>query len=114
MSKELRHDRHTVSLLTDHIVFSPKYRGKVLVVDVDMLAEAIIWKTCMELDIEVIDMAVNPDHVHLFIKYSPKYSVSYISKMVKGRSSRVLGKEFPYLKEWWMTISGLQAVTTAL
>ena len=100
MSKELRHDRHTVSLLTDHIVFSPKYRGKVLVVDVDMLAEAIIWKTCMELDIEVIDMAVNPDHVHLFIKYSPKYSVSYISKMVKGRSSRVLGKEFPYLKEW--------------
>ena len=28
---ELRHDRHTVSLLTDHVVFSPKYRGKILV-----------------------------------------------------------------------------------
>jgi hypothetical protein len=28
-------NRHTVSLLTDHIVFSPKYRGKVLVGDVD-------------------------------------------------------------------------------
>ena len=27
---DLRHDRHTVSLLTDHLVFSPKYRGKVL------------------------------------------------------------------------------------
>jgi len=26
----LRHDRHTVSLLTDHLVFSPKYRGKML------------------------------------------------------------------------------------
>ncbi|MEA3293471.1 MAG: IS200/IS605 family transposase [Euryarchaeota archaeon] len=100
MSKELRYDRHTVSLLTDHIVFSPKYRGKVLVGDVAMLAEAIIRKTCMELDIEVIDMAVNPDHVHLFIKYPPKYSVSYISKMIKGRSSRVLRKEFVYLKEW--------------
>ena len=25
---ELRHDRHTVSLLTDHLVFSPKYRGR--------------------------------------------------------------------------------------
>ena len=68
--------------------------------DVAMLAEAIIRKTCMELDIEVIDMTVNPDHVHLFIKYSPKYSVSYISKMIKGRSSRVLRKEFPHLKEW--------------
>jgi len=59
MSKELRRERHTVSLLTDHMVVSPKYRGKVLVGDVAMLAEAIIRKTCKELDIEVIDMAVN-------------------------------------------------------
>jgi len=29
--KVLRHDRNTVSLLTDHLVFSPKYRGNVLV-----------------------------------------------------------------------------------
>jgi hypothetical protein len=28
--KELRHDRHTVSLLTDHLVITPKYRGKIL------------------------------------------------------------------------------------
>jgi REP-associated tyrosine transposase len=76
--------------------FSPKYRGKVLVGDVAMLAEAIIRKTCKELDIEVIDMAVNPDHVHLFIKYPPKYSVSYISKMLKGRSSRVLRGVSPF------------------
>ena len=48
MSKKLRHDRHTVSLLTDHMVFSPKYRGKVLVGEVAMVAEAIIRKTCKE------------------------------------------------------------------
>ena len=29
--KELRHDRHTVSLLTNHTVVSLKYRGKILV-----------------------------------------------------------------------------------
>jgi len=59
-------------------------------------------------------MAVNSDHVHLFIKYPPKYSASYISKMIKGISSRVLRKEFPCLKEWCVTISGLQAGTMAL
>ena len=32
--------------------------------------------------------------------FSLKYSVSYKSKMIKGRSSRVLRKEFPHLKEW--------------
>jgi len=100
MKKELRRDRHTVSSLTDHMVFSPKYMGKLLMGDVVMVAEAIIRKTCNELDIEFIDTAVNPDHVHIFIRYPPKYSVSYISKMIKGRSSSVLRKEFPHLKEW--------------
>ncbi|MBE0523873.1 MAG: IS200/IS605 family transposase [Methanosarcinales archaeon] len=100
MSKELRHDRHSVSRLTDHMVFSPKYRGKILKGEVALVAEAIIRKTCSKMDIEIIDMAVNPDHVHMFIKYPPKLSVSFIAKNVKGKSSRVLRKEFPHLKEW--------------
>ena len=98
--KELRHDRHTVSLLTDIRVFSPKYRGKILVGDVALALDGIIRKTCKDLNIEIIDMAVNVDHVHLFIKYPPKYSVSYIAKRIKGRSSRELRKAFPHLKEW--------------
>ncbi|KAF5436786.1 putative transposase [Candidatus Methanophagaceae archaeon] len=61
--QDLRHDRHTVSLLTDHLVFSPKYRGKVLEGEVAEAAEEIIRETCKERDIEVIDMAVNVDHV---------------------------------------------------
>jgi len=65
-----------------------------------MVAEAIIRKTCKELDIEVIDMSVSPDHIHLFIQYPPKYSVSFIAKRLKGRSSRILRQEFPELKEW--------------
>ena len=73
--RELRHDRHTVSLLTDHMVITPKYRGKILVGDVALVVEGIIRKTCKEMNIEIIDMAVNVDHVHLFIEYPPKYSV---------------------------------------
>jgi putative transposase len=57
-------------------------------------------KTCKELDIKIIDMAVNPDHVHLFIQFPPKYSVSFIAKMLKGRTSRISRKEFPELKKW--------------
>jgi REP element-mobilizing transposase RayT len=39
---DLRHDRHTVTLLTDHFVFSPKYRGKVLQGEVAEATEEII------------------------------------------------------------------------
>jgi putative transposase len=98
--RDLRHDRHTVSLLTDHLVFSPKYRGKVLEGEVAEAAEEIIRETCKELDIEIIDMAVSVDHVHIFIKYPPKYSVSWIAKRIKGRSSKLLRDQFPQLKEW--------------
>lgn len=94
MPNELRHDRHTVSLLTDHMVFSPKYRGKVA-----MLVEAIIRMICKELDIEIIDMSVSPDHVLLLIQYPLKYSVSFIAKRLKGRTSRILRQEFPELKD---------------
>ncbi len=96
-NRELRHDRHTVSLLSDHMVFAPKYRGKILVDDVAMIAEGIICKTCLEMGIEI---AVNPDHVHIFFRYPPKYSLSYIAKKIKGVSSKRLRDEFPHLKEW--------------
>ena len=45
---DLRHDRHTVSLLTDHLVFSPKYRGKVLEGEVADAAEEIIRNLSLE------------------------------------------------------------------
>ena len=76
-------------------------------------AEEIIRETCKELDIEIIDMAMNVDHVHLFIKYPPKYSVSWIAKRLKGRSSKqtllekaftekrfAVRDQFPQLREW--------------
>ncbi len=47
-----------------------------------------------------LDVALNPDHVHIFFKYPPKYSLSYITKRIKGVSSRILRKEFPHLQEW--------------
>ncbi len=60
---------HTVSLLTDHMAFSPKYRGKTLVGEIAHVAEAIICKTYKGMDIEIIDIAINPDHIHLFVRY---------------------------------------------
>jgi putative transposase len=72
-------------------------------------AEEMIRKICKEMDIEVIDMAVNVDHVHKTFKKSfikkcfadpPKYSVSWIAKRIKGISSRELRQKFPHLKEW--------------
>ncbi|MEA1945051.1 MAG: IS200/IS605 family transposase [Euryarchaeota archaeon] len=81
------------------MVITPKYRGKILVEDVALAVEGIIRTTCKEMEIEIIDMAVNVDHVHLFIEYPPKYSVRFIAKKIKGRSSRILRQNFPQSRE---------------
>ncbi len=51
-----------------------------LIGDVAMIAEGIICKTCVEMDIEIIEIAVNPDHVHIFFKYPPKYSLTTLQR----------------------------------
>ena len=43
-------------------------------------------------------MEVMPDHVHLFIELDPRVSIDQIIKTLKGRSARILRKEFPSLK----------------
>ena len=44
--------------------------------------------------------SVNLDRVHILVECLPKYFVSYISGMIKGRNSRMPWVELPYLKEW--------------
>ena len=81
--------------MCNYIVFSPKYRGRALVGDRALAAGAVIRRICEEMDIEVIDMAVNRDQVALFIKCPLKHSASYLSKIIKRRCSRELKKNFP-------------------
>ncbi|HJH27119.1 MAG TPA: hypothetical protein C5S37_10230 [Methanophagales archaeon] len=50
---------HTVLLLTDHLVFSPKYRGKVFDREVAEAAEEIVKKSYKELDIWGVGLVVN-------------------------------------------------------
>ena len=44
--------------------------------------------------------SVNPDYVQILVECLLKYSVSYISWMIKGRSSRMPWMEFSNLKKW--------------
>lgn len=95
----LRRDRHTVSMLTDHLVFCPKYREEVINKEVAVATEKIIRNICDELKVEIIDIAVKSDHIHLFFKYPPKYSLSYIAQQIKEISSKRLREQFPWLKK---------------
>ena len=55
-----------------------------LVGDVPMVAEAIIRKTCKELEIKIIDMSTSSDHIPHFIQYPLKYSVTFITNELQN------------------------------
>lgn len=93
------------------IMFTPKYRGRVLVGDMALVAGAVIRRICEEMDFGAIDMAVNPDHVAMFIKCLPKYSASYLSKMIKRRSSRELKKISPLKGMVWKSSMGTKLLS---
>ena len=81
-----------------HIVWCPKYRRKVLVNGVDSRLKELIIQICQEIQVEIIEMEIMPDHLHLLIEVDPQFGVHKAVKRIKGKTSRILRQEFPYLK----------------
>jgi putative transposase len=82
-----------------HVVFCPKYRRKVLVQPVDNRLKEIARAMCVEMDVQLVEMEVMPDHVHLLLAgVDPQFGIHRIVKAIKGRSSRLLRQEFPALR----------------
>lgn len=81
-----------------HVVFCPKYRRSVLVNGVDVRLKELIQQTCEQLNVEIIEMEIMPDHVHLLLEVNPQFGIHKAVKQIKGYSSRILREEFPWLK----------------
>lgn len=81
-----------------HVVFCPKYRRSVLVNGVDVHLKELIQQTCEQLNVEIIEMEIMPDHVHLLLEVNPQFGIHKAVKQIKGHSSRILREEFPWLK----------------
>ena len=94
---DYQHSRNKVYLIQYHLVWCPKRRKPVLVGKIKERLEQIIYEVAEELGIKVLELTVNPDHLHLFISAYPTIPVHKIVRRIKGRSSRILRQEFPEL-----------------
>ena len=92
-----RSNRNVVYSCNHHGVWCPKYRRPVLVDGVDARLTEILYQTATELQAEIIELEVMPDQVHLLCEVDPQFGIHRLVKLLKGRSSRVLRREFPRL-----------------
>ena len=94
--------KHCVFYHRYHIVWSTKYRYKVLRGGIGLRVRDIIRQVCAENGVEIIKGVLSADHVHMFVSLPPKLSVSDFMRKAKGRSSRKIQMEYPELRNrYW-------------
>ena len=81
-----------------HIVFAPKFRRKVIYGQIKADVGNILSMLCKRKGIEIIEAECMPDHVHMFVRIPPKYSVSQIVGYLKGKSSLMIFERHANLK----------------
>ena len=89
---------HTKWLCKYHIVFSPKYRRKIIFANIRESIGEIFKDLCKYKGVEIIEEHLMQDHVHMLVSIPPKISVSSFMGYLKGKSSLMIFDRHANLK----------------
>ena len=81
---------HTRWMCKYHIVFTPKYRRKIIYNKLRRDIIQIIKDLCKWKGIEIIEGKAMPDHIHILVKITPKMSISNFMGYLKGKSAMMI------------------------
>ena len=87
MAKKNNDLAHTKWMCKYHIVFTPKYRRKMIYNQLKMDIRDILKQLCSYKGVEIIEGHIMPDHIHMLVSIPPKYAVSEVVGYLKGKSS---------------------------
>ena len=93
---------HTKFYHRYHLVWSTKYRYRVLQGAIRERIRDIIRQVCSEMGVHIVKGVLARDHVHMFLSVPPQLAIATVMQRIKGRSSRRIQMEFPELrKRYW-------------
>ena len=81
-----------------HIVFTPKYRRKVIYNQYRSSLGEIFHRLCSYKGVEIIEGHLMPDHVHMLVSIPPRISVSSFMGYLKGKSALMMFDKHANLK----------------
>ena len=82
-----------------HIVFTPKYRRKVIYNKIRKDIGIYLRRLCDYKSVEIVEANACPDHIPMLVKIPPKISVSSFMGYLKGKSSLMIFEEHANLKQ---------------
>ena len=89
---------HTKWMCKYHIVFTPKYRRKIIYNQIRKDIGEIMHELCKYKGVEIIEGHMMPDHVHMLLSIPTKYSVSSVMGYLKGKSALMIFERHANLK----------------
>ncbi len=103
MSKRFRRLSHTIYECKYHLIFCPKYRRRILKDEIREYARREIENLLRQKEgVEIIEMNVQSDHVHLVVWIPPKYSISEVMGYLKGKLAIRIFQRYEKLgKQFW-------------
>ena len=94
---EYRTNNNVVYSCKYHVVWCPKYRRKVLVGTIAERLKELIEQKGSEINAEIMEMEIMPDHVHLLMEIDPQFGINRAVRSIKGYTSHILRQEFKEL-----------------
>ena len=85
-----------------HVVWAPKYRKWILQGEIQRRVRELFHEIGEHHGFEIEEMEVDKDHVHIFLSFPPKHSISKVVGIFKAVSAKEIRSEFPGVrKQLW-------------
>ena len=98
MAKKANSLEHTKWMCKYHIVFTPKYRRKIVYNQYKESIRDIIKQLCAYKGVEILEGHLMPDHIHMLVSIPPQISVSSFMGYLKGKSALMIFDKHANLK----------------
>jgi putative transposase len=96
---ELLRNTHHVYRLMYHFVWIPKYRHKVFSEPFREVLKGIIQKAGYDSDIDIVELEIPEDHIHMVVRGIPKMCPSDVMQVIKSISAREFFRLYPEIRK---------------
>jgi putative transposase len=94
----LRRTSHSVYDRADHLIWCPEYRKGIFErAEIRERAGKMIQEICGAYDVEILEMEVMEEHVHLLVSFPPSRSIGEVVRIIKSQSRRGTFRRAPTL-----------------
>lgn len=98
MIKKWTHSNKAIFNIGYHLIWCTKYRRPMLKLEIKKRLRFLLLEKAKEIGVNIADLEIMPEHVHMFVKCSPVDPPHFIVQQFKGYTSHTMRKEFSELR----------------